>query len=101
MSSQEIYEALAPSLDAVARIALSALENVPPEISGDVQTFGIMLCGGSALLPGLAKAIARRTGLRVTLAADPLDCVIRGLGMIIRKPTIWGDELQDRIRSIL
>ena len=101
VSSQEIYEALAPSLDAVARIALSALENVPPEISGDVQTFGIMLCGGSALLPGLAKAIARRTGLRVTLAADPLDCVIRGLGMIIRKPTIWGDELQDRIRSIL
>jgi rod shape-determining protein MreB len=81
--------------------ALSALENVQPEISGDVHTFGIMLCGGSALLPGLPQAIARRTGLRVTLAANPQDCVIQGLGRIIQKPTLWGDELQDRIRSIL
>jgi rod shape-determining protein MreB len=101
VSSQEIYEALSLSMDAVARIALSALENVQPEISGDVHTFGIMLCGGSALLPGLPQAIARRTGLRVTLAANPQDCVIQGLGRIIQKPTLWGDELQDRIRSIL
>lgn len=101
ITSREVCEAMMPSLDAMARMALSTLENVPPEISGDVHAFGIMLCGGMALLPGLPQALARRTGLRVTLAKDPMDCVIRGIGMIIQNPTIWSNELQDRIRTLL
>ncbi len=98
VTTDEICKAISPCLDAIAQIALWALENVPPEISGDVHTFGLMLCGGCALLPGIAGAIARRTGLRVTVARNPLDCVIRGIGMIINRPSLWGEDLRSKTR---
>jgi hypothetical protein len=40
-------------------------------------------------MPGMAEALARETGLRVTLAQEPQDAVIRGLGQIIQKPKLW------------
>ncbi len=44
------------------------------------HTDGITLTGGSALLRGLPRLIAQETGMPVTLAADPLDCVVMGAG---------------------
>ena len=93
VTSEEVSEAIAPSVDAIARIALLTLEGVQPEISSDIHSLGIMLTGGCAMIPGLARAISRSTGLRVTVAKDPLDCVITGLGRIIAKPSLWSGEL--------
>ena len=98
ITSAEICEAIMPAIDAVARTVLSTLDTVPPEIAGDVYAYGLMLCGGSALLPGLPAVLARKTGLRVTVAREPLDCVTLGLGRIHEHPTLWGEPLEYRLR---
>ncbi len=96
--SSEVCEAITPSLMAIIRAALTVLEEVPPEIASDVYDFGLMLTGGCALLPGLSDAIRRETGLRVTIAREPRDSVIHGLGRIIEIPELWGARLEYRLK---
>ncbi len=96
--SSEICEAITPAIVAIARTATSLLEEVPPEIATDIYNFGIMLTGGCALLPGIADALARETGLRITVAPQPRDSVIHGLGRILRQPTLWGTPIEYRLK---
>jgi len=83
---------------AIARTAISLLEEVPPEIAADIYDYGMMLTGGCALMPGMAEALHRETGLRVTPAEHPRDSVIHGLGRILNHPTLWGTPLEYRLK---
>ena len=76
----------------------AVLEDVPPEIASDVYDFGLMLSGGCAHMSGLADAIRKATGLRVTVARNPRDCVINGLGRLIRHPELWSTSLEYRLK---
>ncbi len=96
--SSEISEAIAPTLSAITKSVTAVLENVPPEIASDVYDYGLMLSGGCAGMPGLADAIRHATGLRVTVARDPRDCVINGLGRLIKHPELWGSSLEYRLK---
>ncbi len=94
----EVTEAITPAIDAIMRGILSVMEEVPPEIASDVYDYGLMLVGGCAETPGLPAAIRRATGLRVTVARQPRDCVINGLGRIIERPALWGTRLDFRLK---
>jgi rod shape-determining protein MreB len=96
--SSEICEAITPAVMAIAKNAVSVLDDVPPAIAADIYDYGIMLTGGCALMPGMAEALARETGLRITLAKNPRDSVIDGLGAILKDPTLWGTALEYRYR---
>ncbi len=48
---------------------------------------GIVLTGGGAILDGLEEAIERGTGVRATLAEDPITAVARGTGAYLRAMT--------------
>ena len=98
VESRQICEAITPSLDAIARALMMTLEDVPPEIAGDIYTYGMMLCGGGSLLPGLPEFLHNRTGLRVTVAKNPLDCVCLGLGRILEHPELLGERPEYRIK---
>lgn len=100
VTSAEIREAITSSVESISRIALMALENVPPELAADIYRYGLMVSGGTAMIPGIAEAISRCTHLRVTVARDPLDCVINGLARIMKNPRLWqgGSELEERLR---
>ena len=56
------------------------------------------LTGGCAAMPGMDLAIHRETGLRVTVAYHPRDCVIHGVGCILKEPSLWGTRLDYRIK---
>ena len=47
-------------------------------ISADIIESGITLTGGSAMLRGLAQLIEQETNMPVTVAANPIDCVVAG-----------------------
>lgn len=83
ISSLDICEALRKPIARILLQIRATLEAVPPELSADISSDGLVLCGGSAALPGLAKAIANGTRLRVSLAKAKEDCVIKGLQSII------------------
>jgi rod shape-determining protein MreB len=80
VTSDEITEALADTVNAIVDAVKVTLERCPPELAADIMDRGIVLTGGGALLRNLDKLLARETGMPVIVAERPLDCVAIGTG---------------------
>ena len=78
ISSEEVRNAMSDTIHQIIDIIRLTLEKTPPELASDIIDRGITLTGGGALLRGLAELIAEETGMPVTVAANPLDCVVLG-----------------------
>ena len=78
--ADRVHAALLRPLNQIAGAVNDTLERTPPELSADLATQGMTLVGGGALLPGFDELLSRQTGLRVTVADDPLTAVARGAG---------------------
>ena len=83
VSSGELREALTPYANAIVKAIRGALEAMPPELSSDISDYGLLLCGGGSLLPGLAEYIKTALDMNVTRAKETQDCVILGLHRIL------------------
>jgi rod shape-determining protein MreB len=93
LDDSEILEALTESVNAIIEGVKVCLERTPPELAADIVDKGIVLTGGGALLIGLDQLLREETGLPVTVAENPLDCVVLGSGRVL-------EEL-DRMRGVL
>lgn len=80
VTSDEITEALADTVNKIVDAVKITLERCPPELAADIMDRGIVLTGGGALLHNLDKLLARETGMPVLVAEHPLDCVAIGTG---------------------
>ncbi len=80
ISSLEVRDALYEPLNRVAELLRSTVEKTPPELVGDIMNSGIVLTGGGALLRGMARFLRTEVKIPVTVADDPMNCVIRGAG---------------------
>jgi rod shape-determining protein MreB len=80
LNSNEILEALQEPLSGIVGAVRLALEQAPPELASDIAEKGLVLTGGGALLRDLDRLLMEETGLAVTVAEDPLTCVVRGGG---------------------
>lgn len=83
LSSAEITEALKEPINSIIDSIKFTLEKTPPELASDIMDRGIMLTGGGALLSGLDKLIREETGMPVSVAENPLDCVAIGAGKVL------------------
>lgn len=81
--SSEMQEALNESVNAIADCVHSVLERTPPELAADIADKGIIMTGGGALLKGLDKLIEKMTHVPVTVADDPVSCVVLGTGKVL------------------
>jgi rod shape-determining protein MreB len=79
----EIREALAEGISTIMNAIRVALERTPPELSADISDRGIVLTGGGGLIKNLDKRIRQETGLPVSIAEDPLACVVLGIGKML------------------
>lgn len=79
----EIREALAEGISTIMNAIRVALERTPPELSADISDRGIVLTGGGGLIKNLDKRIRMETGLPVSVAEDPLACVVLGIGKML------------------
>lgn len=83
LSSSEIKEALLSNARSICATVKSTMERCPPELASDIALFGMMMTGGGALLNGLDELISQETGLHVTVADDPLQCVAKGCEKVL------------------
>ena len=93
VTTEDVYGAIHTALESICRTISSVLESSPPEIAGDISNFGIMLVGGGANIVGIAELITKKTGLRVTVAKNPMDCECVGIGRLIERPGILQDGI--------
>lgn len=83
ISSVEIRESLAASVQVIIDTIKDAIDEAPPEIVADLIETGICLAGGSSQLQGLVERVSDELHLRVWVTEDPMTCVARGAGMIL------------------
>lgn len=83
VSSVEIREAIANSVETIIDTIKDTLDETPPEIVADLMDIGICLSGGGSLILGLDRRLQDELRIRVWVAEDPLSCVARGAGMIL------------------
>ncbi|MCR4435261.1 MAG: rod shape-determining protein [Clostridiales bacterium] len=83
VTSSEIAEALKEPVNSIVDSIKYTLEKTPPELASDIMDRGIMLTGGGALLSGLDRLIKEETGMPVSIAERPLDCVVMGAGKVL------------------
>ncbi len=93
LDDSDILEALIEPVNAIVEGVKVCLEQTPPELSADIVDKGIVLTGGGALLCGLDSLLRDETGLPVTVADNPLHCVVLGSGRVL-------EEL-DKMRGVL
>ncbi len=92
LNSNEILEALQEPLSGIVSAVRLALEQIPPELAGDIAEKGLVLTGGGALLRDLDRLLMEETGLPVTVADDPLTCVARGGGRALELMDAHGGD---------
>ncbi len=90
ISSVEIREALAGSVQVIIDTIKDALDEAPPEIVADLLETGICLAGGGSQLKGLADRLTEELHVRVWVAEDPMTCVARGAGTILEDIDTFG-----------
>ncbi|HEY5560627.1 MAG TPA: rod shape-determining protein [Clostridiaceae bacterium] len=83
VTESQVKEALKDPVALIIEIIKTTLEQIPPELSGDIMDSGIMLSGGGALLKGLDKLIFNVTHIPTNIAEFPLDCVAIGAGQCL------------------
>ena len=94
ITSDEVMEAMEEPLNTICESIHGVLEQTPPELAADISNSGIMLTGGGALLYGIDRKIAERTGMEVKIAEDPKSCVAIGTGQALDElDLLLGDSL--------
>ena len=85
ISERQVAESLADPVGAIIETVKVALEHTAPELAADIVDKGIVLTGGGALLGNMDLVLRRATGLPVSLADDPLSCVVMGTGRALEE----------------
>ena len=85
ISERQISESLAEPVGAIIEAVKVALEHAAPELAADIVDKGIVLTGGGALLGNIDFVLRHATGLPVSIADDPLSCVVLGTGRALEE----------------
>jgi len=94
ISSNEVHEAIAETLDDIVKIIKQVLRETPPELSADIMDKGMVLTGGGALLSNIDVLVTEKTGVPSFVSEEALLSVARGAGVVL-------DNLDAYKRSIM
>ena len=83
VGSSLVYEAIREQFSAIMNAIRQILERTPPEIAADIIESGIFVSGGCAGIRDLGKKIQEETNLKVHIADQSQNAVIRGLGVLV------------------
>jgi rod shape-determining protein MreB len=96
LSSEDAREAMREPLKEILDALLEVLENMPPDLAGDIVNNGVILTGGGALIRQLDKYLSEAVKIPVYVADEPLLCVARGTGRALEEI----DELNELFDNV-
>jgi rod shape-determining protein MreB len=83
LDSEGVRAALKEPLKEMIIAIRQVLEEMPPDLAGDVVDNGIIITGGGALIKGLDKYISAEVKLPVKIAEEPLLAVAYGTSKVL------------------
>ncbi|MBA4030506.1 MAG: rod shape-determining protein [Planctomyces sp.] len=93
VTTSEIRQALMAPLGQILAGIKHVLEQCDPELVADLADVGMVLAGGSALLPGLDDFFSEQLAIPVLVAEDPDRTVVRGLAICSEHLNQWQSSL--------
>jgi rod shape-determining protein MreB len=94
IASEEVREALADPLEAIVDAVRETIDGCTPDLAADLAHHGLVLCGGGALLRGLDRFLAERTGIPARVAPDALGAVAKGIQTCLEHLDLWRGALE-------
>ena len=85
LTSEDAREAMRDPLKEILEAVRDVLENMPPDLAGDIVNNGLILTGGGALIRQLDKYLSETIKIPVYVADEPLLCVARGTGRALEE----------------
>ncbi|CAM2879433.1 rod shape-determining protein [Helicobacter burdigaliensis] len=85
LTSEDVREAMKEPLKEISNALKDVLEQMPPDLAGDIVENGIVLTGGGALIRGLDKYLSDIVKLPVYIGNEPLLCVAKGTGQALEE----------------
>jgi rod shape-determining protein MreB and related proteins len=85
LTSEDAREAMQEPLKEIAEALRDVLEQMPPDLAGDIVNNGIILTGGGALIRQLDKFLSDLVRIPVYVADEPLLAVARGTGRALEE----------------
>ena len=85
LTSEDVREAMKETLKEISNALKDVLEQMPPDLAGDIVENGIVLTGGGALIRGLDKYLSDIVKLPVYVGDEPLLCVAKGTGKALEE----------------
>ncbi|MFF8995723.1 rod shape-determining protein [Streptomyces sp. NPDC014983] len=83
MDTAAVRKAIQTPLTAVLDGIGKVLRECPPDLVADLVDRGVIMVGGSALLPGFDQMVREATGMPVAIAERPDVCAVQGLGEML------------------
>jgi len=83
ISLKELDTVVGRHVGEIVEVVLDVLGGTSPELSQDIHNHGIVLTGGSAVVPLIRSMLEDATGLRVVAADTPAQCVPNGLHQML------------------
>lgn len=87
--TNEIVKAISKELRDMIKAIKDVLQETPPELAADIIDHGVIMTGGSSQLRNLAELVFRRTGVKATIAKDPMYCVAKGTGIALEHLDVY------------
>ena len=88
LGSEGVRAAIKEPLKEIANAVRMVLEEMPPDLAGDVVDNGVILTGGGALIRGLDKYLSDIIKLPVTVADEPLLAVAYGTSKVLDEESL-------------
>ena len=88
LGSEGVRAAIKEPLKEIAGAVRQVLENMPPDLAGDIVDNGVILTGGGALIRGLDVYLASIIKLPVKVADEPLLAVAYGTSKVLDEDTL-------------
>jgi len=85
LTSEDAKDAMKEPLKEIAEALRDVLEQMPPDLAGDIVNHGIILTGGGALIRQLDKYLSDLVKIPVFVADEPLLAVARGTGRALEE----------------
>jgi len=85
LTSEDAKDAMKEPLKEIAEALRDVLEQMPPDLAGDIVNHGIILTGGGALIRQLDKYLSDIVKIPVFVADEPLLAVARGTGRALEE----------------
>lgn len=96
IKTNEIVKGISKELREMIKAIKDVLQETPPELAADIIDRGITMTGGSSMLRNLPELVFRRTGVKATLADEPLLCVAKGTGIALEHLDVYKKSIMSK-----